>query len=86
MMRGCVCTYKWWTGTHTLTVCIDKRIVLFFTAYSGQKCSAQSALFVHSNWVKAGILPKLEELAGRRKLSDLTIGPILTVNNSRYCS
>ena len=58
--------------------------MLFFTAYSGQKCSAQSALFVHSNWVKAGILPKLEELAGRRKLSDLTIGPILTVNNDRW--
>jgi hypothetical protein len=24
-------------------------------AYSGQKCSAQSALFVHENWSKIGI-------------------------------
>ena len=44
---------------------------------SGQKCSAQSALFVHDNWAEA-LLPKLGELAARRNLDDLTVGPVLT--------
>lgn len=47
-------------------------------ACSGQKCSAQSMLFAHKNWVKAGIFDRMKELAGRRKLDDLTIGPVLT--------
>ena len=47
-------------------------------ACSGQKCSAQSALFVHSNWVQAGLLAQLQALAARRRLADLTIGPVLT--------
>lgn len=47
-------------------------------ACSGQKCSAQSMLFVHDNWIKAGLLEKLKERAGRRTLDDLTIGPVLT--------
>lgn len=29
-------------------------------AYSGQKCSAQSILFAHENWVKAGIEARLK--------------------------
>lgn len=49
---------------------------------SGQKCSAQSILFVHDNWVDA-LLPKLAALAGRRRLDDLTIGPILSWNNEQ---
>lgn len=49
---------------------------------SGQKCSAQSILFVHGNWRDA-LLPKLAELASRRRLDDLTIGPVLTWNNDR---
>ncbi|CAM9559491.1 unnamed protein product [Ascophyllum nodosum] len=48
-------------------------------AYSGQKCSAQSILFVHQNWTKAGLLDRLERLAARRNLDDLTVGPVLTV-------
>lgn len=52
-------------------------------AFSGQKCSAQSMLFVHDNWVKAGIFDKLKALAGRRKLDDLTIGPVLTVTTEK---
>ena len=55
-------------------------------AYSGQKCSAQSALFVHKNWTKAGFLQKIKTLAERRSLSDLTITPVLTVNNERFLS
>lgn len=49
---------------------------------SGQKCSAQSILFVHDNW-KDALLPKLEELAGRRKLDDLSLGPVLTWTNDK---
>jgi 1-pyrroline-5-carboxylate dehydrogenase len=55
-------------------------------AYSGQKCSAQSALFVHKNWVKAGFLDKIKALAARRNIKDLTMGPILTVTNDKYQS
>ncbi|KAI8477378.1 MAG: aldehyde dehydrogenase [Monoraphidium minutum] len=47
-------------------------------ACSGQKCSAQSMMFVHSNWVKAGLLDKIKARAASRTLSDLTIGPVLT--------
>ena len=49
---------------------------------AGQKCSAQSILFVHDNWADA-LLPKLGELAGRRKLDDLTNGPVLTWTNEQ---
>jgi 1-pyrroline-5-carboxylate dehydrogenase len=49
---------------------------------SGQKCSAQSALFVHDNWADA-LLPKLGELAARRSLDDLTAGPVLTWTNEQ---
>ncbi|CAB4280941.1 unnamed protein product [Prunus armeniaca] len=58
-------------------------------ACSGQKCSAQSMLFIHENWksVKGGagnwsktsLLSKMKDLAERRNLEDLTIGPVLTV-------
>ena len=47
---------------------------------SGQKCSAQSILFVHENWEQA-LLPKLEPLAARRSLDNLSIGPVLTWSN-----
>jgi len=47
-------------------------------ACQGQKCSAQSMLFVHTNWEKAGILDKIKEIAMTRSLDDLTIGPVLT--------
>lgn len=47
-------------------------------ACSGQKCSAQSILFMHENWCSSSLIPKMKELAERRKLEDLTIGPVLT--------
>ena len=47
-------------------------------ACSGQKCSAQSILFMHDNWVRAGLEEKLAERAARRRLRDLTVGPVLT--------
>lgn len=49
---------------------------------SGQKCSAQSILFAHENW-SAGLLPALAELAARRSLENLTVGPVLTWTNER---
>ena len=49
---------------------------------SGQKCSAQSILFIHDNWADA-LIPKLGPLAARRKLDDLTIGPVLTWSNEQ---
>ncbi|XP_057951196.1 delta-1-pyrroline-5-carboxylate dehydrogenase 12A1, mitochondrial [Malania oleifera] len=47
-------------------------------ACSGQKCSAQSILFMHENWSKSSLISKMKDLAERRKLEDLTIGPVLT--------
>lgn len=52
-------------------------------AYSGQKCSAQSALFVHDNWARAGFLDKIRALAQQRSLANLTLCPVLTVPNER---
>jgi len=47
-------------------------------ACSGQKCSAQSMLFAHRNWVKAGLFDDLKARAATRRLDDLTIGPVMT--------
>nr|AKN79305.1 delta-pyrroline-5-carboxylate dehydrogenase 2 [Betula platyphylla] len=47
-------------------------------ACSGQKCSAQSILFMHENWSRTSLVSKIKNLAERRKLADLTIGPVLT--------
>ncbi|XP_031487376.1 probable aldehyde dehydrogenase isoform X1 [Nymphaea colorata] len=52
-------------------------------ACSGQKCSAQSILFMHENWNSSDLVSKLESLASRRKLEDLTVGPVLTVTTER---
>ncbi|KAF9626543.1 hypothetical protein IFM89_034956 [Coptis chinensis] len=48
-------------------------------ACSGQKCSAQSILFMHENWASTDLISRMKSLAERRKLEDLTIGPVLTV-------
>lgn len=53
-------------------------------AYSGQKCSAQSALFMHENWAKAGFEAKIVELAKRRNIGDLTVGPVITWSNKKF--
>ena len=47
-------------------------------ASQGQKCSAQSILFVHNNWQKAGLLEKIKANASERTLDNLTLGPIMT--------
>jgi 1-pyrroline-5-carboxylate dehydrogenase len=47
-------------------------------ALAGQKCSAQSILFVHENYQKAGLLDKIKANASRRTLNDLSVAPVLT--------
>lgn len=47
-------------------------------ACSGQKCSAQSILFMHNNWAEAGLEGALARRASTRGLADLTLGPVLT--------
>lgn len=52
-------------------------------ACSGQKCSAQSILFMHDNWAEAGLEKALAQRAGQRRLEDLTVGPVLSVTTER---
>lgn len=49
---------------------------------AGQKCSAQSIIFAHANWA-AALLPRITDLAARRSLDDLSLGPVLTWNNDQ---
>ena len=49
---------------------------------SGQKCSAQSLLFIHKNW-EDDLIPRLKKLALKRKLEDLSLGPVLTWSNQQ---
>jgi len=47
-------------------------------AATGQKCSAQSILFMHENWAKAGLEQELKARAEQRSLADLTIAPVMS--------
>mmetsp|Transcript_10061 Transcript_10061/g.18301 ORF Transcript_10061/g.18301 Transcript_10061/m.18301 type:complete len:556 (-) Transcript_10061:239-1906(-) len=51
--------------------------------YTGQKCSAQSIVFMHQNWSKDGFVEKIKKLAERRSLEDMTLGPIFTWTNEK---
>jgi 1-pyrroline-5-carboxylate dehydrogenase len=52
-------------------------------AFSGQKCSAQSILFAHKNWMKeTHLIDKMASRAATRKLSNLTNSPLLSVTNT----
>lgn len=55
-------------------------------ACSGQKCSAQSMLFMHQNWVQQGFVDRLKSLAAQRNLEDLSVGPVLTVTTEKMLS
>jgi 1-pyrroline-5-carboxylate dehydrogenase len=55
-------------------------------ASNGQKCSAQSMVFVHENWEKAGLVDKMKANAAKRTLEDLTVGPTLTVTTESLSS
>eukprot|EP00040_Diaphanoeca_grandis_P031280 m.186797 g.186797 ORF g.186797 m.186797 type:complete len:574 (-) comp32282_c1_seq1:512-2233(-) len=50
--------------------------------YSGQKCSAQSILFVHDKWESKGFIDDIGKRASLRCLDDLTISPVLSVSNT----
>lgn len=50
-------------------------------ALSGQKCSAQSLLFVHKNWKDANFLNKIKALAEKRSYKDQSLSPVLTWSN-----
>lgn len=52
-------------------------------ASSGQKCSAQSIMFAHDNWLKAGVLKKLQARSETRSVENQTISPIITWSNER---
>lgn len=52
-------------------------------AMSGQKCSAQSMLFVHENYAKAGILKEIESLAKNRTLENQLVSPVLSLSGAQ---
>lgn len=52
----------------------------------GQKCSAQSILFIHENWKNTGLLDKMKKNAAKRSLDDFTNGPVLTNTTKQILS
>lgn len=52
-------------------------------ACSGQKCSAQSIMFMHEAWAGSGLLERFGERAQRRSMDNLTVGPVITVTTAR---
>lgn len=40
-----------------------------------------SMIFSMQNWSQSPLISKLKDLAARRKLEDLTVGPVLTVSS-----
>jgi 1-pyrroline-5-carboxylate dehydrogenase len=52
-------------------------------ALSGQKCSAESLLFIHENWNKSDLYSRLKDKVKKRSVNDLTICPILSWNNKK---
>lgn len=47
-------------------------------ASSGQKCSAQSILFMHKNWAQTDLLKCMAERAALRNLDDMSVAPVLS--------
>jgi 1-pyrroline-5-carboxylate dehydrogenase len=52
-------------------------------ALSGQKCSAQSLIFAHKNWVNAKFFDRIKHYAEQRSLKNGTISPVMTWNNKK---
>lgn len=50
----------------------------------GQKCSAQSIVFIHENWKEAGLMEKMKENVSKRTIDDFTVGPVLTVTTKDF--
>lgn len=55
-------------------------------AISGQKCSAQSLMFLHKNWSDAGFLEKFKERVSQRKFNNFTVVPVMTWSNKKIKS
>ena len=51
-------------------------------AATGQKCSAESILFMHENWAKAGLEDAIVQHASKRSLDELTVAPVLSWTTS----
>ena len=51
---------------------------------SGQKCSAQSILFIHNEWKNTDFIDRITKLAEKRNIKDLTIGPTLSIDNKHF--
>lgn len=52
-------------------------------SFSGQNCSSQRIMFAHDDWMKAGIVEKIQAFAEKRSLQDLTIVPSIKWSNER---
>ena len=52
-------------------------------ALSGQKCSAQSIMFMHENYGKTDLLARLKTKAETRTLANRLISPVLSWNNTQ---
>jgi len=52
-------------------------------ALSGQKCSAQSLLFLHENWSKLDFLEKFKNITTKRSVKEGSISPVLSWSNQR---
>ncbi|CAB9515614.1 Delta-1-pyrroline-5-carboxylate dehydrogenase 12A1, mitochondrial [Seminavis robusta] len=50
----------------------------------GQKCSAQSIVFIHENWKAAGLVDKMQANAAKRTMDDFTVGPVLTNTTQKF--
>lgn len=50
---------------------------------SGQKCSAQSLLFVHKNWTDGKFLTKIKDLAEKRSYKNQTLSPVMSWSNKK---
>ena len=55
-------------------------------AFSGQKCSAQSMMFVHDAWEtpEVDIIGRVRTLASKRSLENLTSCPVLTWTTAQF--
>ena len=50
---------------------------------TGQKCSAQSIMFVHQNWLNTNFLDLIKSQAEKRSIKDQTSGPVMTWTDSQ---
>lgn len=55
-------------------------VILFLFPFFGYSFISYQVFFMRiQNWAKTSLVEKMKGLAERRKLEDLTIGPVLTV-------